>query len=243
MSQIVKVDRKLDFRDAATYSKNIYGHPFTEKSIFDEDFFVPQAYHGWVEEETNGGTIAWAAPHALTLTTGGVDNDVCELTHPSTWTGSRNAMVQFRAKMDGIATVGVNIGLVDADMSTNDQMCFEIGAGVATLTNARATNGVAFVFDTDGDPDYWYMCATKADVEGTPVSLAIAPVAATYAWFGIKLDSSGNATFYYNFKPVGYQAAAVGGTTALKPYVANIARTGAVRVATVDRFIGWQDEA
>jgi hypothetical protein len=86
------------------------------------------------------------------------------------------------------------------------------------------------------------MCATKGDAEGTPVSLALAPVASTYAWFGIKVDTSGNVTYYYNFKAVGLQAAALTASTALLPYVANIARAGAVRVATVDRIICWQDE-
>jgi hypothetical protein len=242
MSQQVKVDRDLIFQGAAEYSQNIVGNPFTTRVCFDENFFFPCDEHDWVEEETNGGTIAWAAPHSETLTTGGANDDVAEFSHASTWTGSRNAMMQARINLTSIADVGVNVGFVDADMSTDDQICFEISAGAATLVNARGNEGACFVYDTDGNPDYWYMCAVDSGTEGTPVSLGVAPVAATYAWFGVKVDTSGNVTYYYNFKPVGFQAAAVTASTALLPYVSVIARTTAAKVVTVDRIICWQDE-
>ncbi len=248
MGQQVKVDRELVFQGVANYSQNIEGNPFPKRVNYLEHFIIPQAYAGFTEGEANGGTIAWAAPHTLTLTTGGVDDDNAELTHPSTWTGSRNAMIQAKVKVDVITTVALNIGFVAAAMATNDQIGFEITAAAATLVNARASDGACFVFDTDGTPDYWYMCATKAAAEGTPIVLSVrgsskAPVAATYAWFGVKLDTSGNVTYYYNFEPVGYQAAAVTAATAQLPYVAIQARAGAVRVATVDALYCWQDEA
>lgn len=242
MGQEIKVDRKLIFRNSAAHQQNVEGNVFAKRPTFDMDFFSALDLTAWVEEEANGGTIAWAAPHSVTLTTGSTNDDVAELSHASTWTATRNCGMQARVKMDIITAIGVNIGFVDADMSTNDRICFEL-TGTA-LTNARVTDGAAFVFDTDGTTDVWYVAAVDTDVEGTPAALSVsaAPVANTYAWFGITLDTSANATFYYNFKSVGYLPACTTTTALLLPYVSVVTRAAAAKVVTVDRIVCWQDE-
>jgi hypothetical protein len=117
--------------------------------------------------------------------------------------------------------------------------------------DARGTNGAAFVFDTDGTTDVWYCCAVNADTEGTPATFTgstygatTAPVADTYANMRVELNSDGDATFYYNGEPVGFQAECLAhaSTDLLTPYVAVIAREGAAKVLTIDRITCWQDE-
>lgn len=247
MGQQVKISRSLVYQGVAEFTRNIKGNPNPERACFDEHFFFDLSEHDWVEGEANGGTIAWAAPHIVTLTTGGTNDDVNELSHAMTMTCNKNFFIQFRAHTDIITAVGINLGVVDAAMATNDQICFEL-TGTA-LVNARVTDGAAFVFDTDGSNDVWYTAATKGDAEGTPATFTgqtygatTAPVASTYAYFGIKGDTSGNITYYYNGEAVGYGAAALTNTTALLPYVANIDREGAAKVVTVDRITIWQDD-
>ncbi len=248
MSQQIPVARWIIFKGEAAFTQNIRGNPNPLKPCFDEHFFFDLSEHDWVEGEANGGTIAWTAPHIVTLTTGSVNDDVNELSHAMTMTCNKNFFIQFRAHTDSIAATGINIGVVDAVQATNDEICFEI-TGTA-LVNARVSNGAAFVYDTDGSTNIWYACATKGDAEGDPAAFTgatygatTAPVASTYAYFGIKgEETTGDVTFYYNNEPVGHQAAALTASTALVPYVSNITRTTGAKVVTVDRITVWQDE-
>ncbi len=251
MPMQVKAFDKFEALRQANNRANFAGNFMEEKVRLHDHFIAAPSEQDWVEEATNGATIAQAAADGgtVTITLGGTDNDVGEFSHAAQWSAAKNCVMEARVKVDAITTVGLNIGWVDADMSTNDQMCYEIAAGAATLVNARVSDGAAFVFDTDGLTDVWYTAAVKADAEGTPATFTgntngatTAPEVATYANFRVKLDSDGDAFFFYNGEMVGYQATAVTVATLQCPYVAIIARTGAVRVATVDRITCWQDE-
>ncbi len=249
MSQQVRVEQDIVFAGRAAYTANIKGNPMPEKVILHDHFIAAPSEQDWVEEGTNGGTIAQAAANGgtVTLTLGGANDDVAEFSHAAQWSAAKNAVVEARVKIDDITNVGVNIGWIDADMSTNDQIGFEI-TGTA-LVNARATDGAVFVFDTDGSNDVWYVAATKANTEGTPATFTgqtngatTAPVNGAYANLRVELNSDGDATFYYNGEAVGFLPTAVTVATLQCPYVANIAREGTAKVATIDRITCWQDE-
>ena len=164
-----------------------------------------------------------------------------EFSHAVQWSGTKNCTMEARIHVDDITAVGINVGWIDADRSTDNEIGFEI-TGVV-LVNARANEGAVFVFDTDGDTDVWYVAATDSGTEGTPVAArgALVPVNSTYANLRVKIDSSGNATFYRNGVSVGYLPGAITGSGLLTPYVALIARGGA-RTLTIDRIDCWQDE-
>lgn len=239
----LRIGRKLEFSREANRQENIYGNPSYEKCVLYDDFLGGAVKGDWVEGEANGGTIAQAALQggALTMTTGATIDDNAELAHGIQWSGTKSAVFEARVKVDVITTVAMVVGFNDSAAEGNDVLPFEITAGAATLVNGKTTNGVAFIFDTDGSVDYWYMAATKADAEGTPVVTAYAPVADTYEIFRIELDTSGNATFYRNGIAIGYQAACITAATLLTPYIGVMARTTSARVLTVDYVKCWQD--
>jgi len=250
MSQQVRIARDLVFAGYANQSANIKGNAMMEKVYLHDHFIADPDEQDWVEEASNGSTIAQAAANGgtVTITTGGTDDDVGEFSHAAQWSGSKNCVMEARVKVDDITTVGLNVGWIDADMSANDQICYELD-GTNALVNARGSDGAAFVFDTDAGTDVWYCAAVKSDTEGTPVTLAggtygatTAPVNNTYANFRVALDTSGNATFYYNGEAVGYLPECCTAATLMCPYVAIVARDGVARVATIDRITCWQDE-
>jgi len=250
MSQQVRVEQDLVFAGKAEYTPNVKGNMMMEKVYFHDHFLSALAYSSWVEEETNGGTATQTAANGGTvvLTAGATADDDCvEFSHAAQWSGAKNCVMEARLKLTGITAIGVNVGWLDADMSSNDKIGFEL-TGVA-LVNARGADGAAFVFDTDGDTDVWYCCAVKAATEKTPATFTgktngatTAPVAGTYATFRVALNTAGDATYYYNGECVGHQAAVVTAATLQCPYVALIARENAAKTVTVDRITCWQDE-
>ena len=250
MQQLI-VSRDLVFQGYANYNRNVIGDFMPDRVIFDEHFIFDCSEHDWSEGESYGGTIAWAAPHTETLTTGAVQYDEAELSHASTWTAAKNAAIEVRLQVDAIEHVAINAGFVDSTRhtaTTDNQICFEF-SGTA-LEASRCSNGVVFLFDTDGTgADVWYMTSEKSDQAVTPVAVldvaaaAVAPEPDTYVRLKIALNASGDATYYYNGRAVGFREAAVTTTTALLPYVAVLGQAGpTARVLTVDRITCWQDD-
>ncbi len=255
MSQHVTVEqggakgRGLEFRGVANQKRNIYGIPMLAKVYIDDHFLTgTTSYMGWLERETDGGTIAAGTGMGgtITITTDGSDDGCAEFYRVAHFSAYKNCGMEARIKLNTITFAGINVGFVDAVHAVDNQINYEITAGAATLVDARATNGAAFVFDTDGTPDVWRCCAVKADAEGTPIAAigTLAPVADTYANLRVQLDSSGNATFYYNGTAVGYLPAclAYSSTDMLTPYIGFIERSASARILTVDRVTVWQDE-
>ena len=220
-----------------------------KKVILDDHFLTgTTSYLGWLERETNGGTIAAGTGMGgdITMTTDGSDDCCAEFYRVAHFSASKNCGMEARIKLNTITFAGINVGFVDAVHAVNDQINFEITAAAATLVNGRATDGAAFVFDTDGSVDVWYCCAVDSDVEGTPVAAigTLAPVADTYARLGVQLNSAGGATFYYNGIAVGFLPACLSYATTdmLTPYIGFIERSASARILTIDRVTVWQDE-
>lgn len=244
--QEVKVNRSMDFVGAANEESNIGGLPMYKKVFFHDHFIADADESDWVEEDTNGCTTSHSAANggATILTLGTTLDDCGEFSHTAQWSATKNCVMEARVHVDVITLVGINVGWVSADMSTNDTIAFEITTGAATLSNGPTNDGAAFVFDTLGTPDVWYCAATKATVDGTPVAATgtRAPVAGTFQNLRVALNSDGDATFYFNGTPVGFLPTCITAATLLTPYCAVISRTTAARVLTIDRITCWQDE-
>jgi hypothetical protein len=166
MSQQIRVEKSLQFKDFAT----IGGNPSFTKNVIYDDFLGAALDAGrWVFAGDNGGTeaITVAQGGTVTLTTGATDNDRSLLASPLNFLCSKNPVIEARIKVSAATTVGLNFGFNDATTEGNDALAAEI-TGVA-LTNAKSTDFVGFVYDTDGTNDFWHVAATKADTEGTPV--------------------------------------------------------------------------
>ncbi len=250
MSQKVEVqgagsaDRGLIFSRDAANQPNVVGNFMPERVILHDHFIADYSEQDWVAEATNGSTIAQAVANGgtVTIVTSGSNDDVGEFSHAVQWSGAKNCVMEARIHTNSIVAIGINGGWIDADISTNDQIGFEI-TGTA-LVNARANEGAVFVFDTDGDTNVWYVAATDSGTEGTPVAArgTLAPVASTFANIRVVINTDGDATFYYNGVSVGFLPTAITASTLLTPYVAYIARTGSAKTLTIDRITCWQDE-
>ena len=242
--QEVDVNRSLEFKNSAANAPNIKGNPMYEKVFFTDHFIADADESDWVEEDTNGCTTTHSAANggATILTLGGTNDDVGEFSHTVQWSASKNCVMEARVHTDDITNVGINVGWVSADMSTNDVIAFSI-TGTA-LATGPTNDGVAFVFDTDGSTDVWYGAATKATADGTPIAISGTriPVNSTFQNLRVALNSDGDANFYFNGKSVGVLPACVTASTLLTPYCAIISRTTAAHILTIDRVTMWQDE-
>lgn len=219
---------------------NLKGVPFPEKTILFDHFLGDVLADQWAPSGDNGGTeaITVASGGTVTLTTSTADDDRSILASELNWKSSKNCGMFAKVKVDAITTVGMFIGFNDAKTEANDLLPF--GYATATLTDT-ATDAVGWLFDTDATNDYWCMVNTKNGTDAVQETTT-APVAATYAVLGVTLDTSGNATFWYNGEAVGYKASAITTTVALTPFFGLISRAGsAARVMSVDYVLVYQD--
>ncbi len=236
------VSRVLKFTGIASYTDNIRGNLSYEKVVLYDDFLgggVDET-NDWVVNEDHGGTGAINASSCGTyrLTTSTANNDKMEIANSLIWYASEACIMEARIKIDNAATALINVGWADAAEYSDNQTCFEISS--ATIVD-RCTDGACWVFDTNADDDYWYMCNSLAGVQvGT--SYGSAPTAGTYETFRVALDTSGNATFYRNGNPEGFKALAVTTTADLTPYIAVLSRSGsAARNLDIDYIKCWQN--
>lgn len=242
MSQQIRVGRDLVFTSAASIHPNIEGNPMFDKVVYYDDFLGDAIRDEWNPVSDNGGTVAITAASGgtVTLTTSTVDNDRAILTQGLNWYCAKKPFVFAKVKVDAITTVGLNVGFSDALTEGDDHLAFEISGTTIVDT---CTDGACWVFDTDATNDYWHYCNTKNGTQAGTAYGTNAPVAATYVWLGVGLDTSGNATFYYNGNAVGYKASAVTTSTALTPFFGVISRAGsAARVMSIDKVYIFQDE-
>ena len=244
--QEVYATREMGVKGHANDIPNFSGNFMPEKVILHDHFIADADENDWVEEDTNGCTTTHSAANggATILTLGAVDDDCGEFSHTAQWSAAKNCVMEARVHVTVITLVGINVGWVSADMSTDDTIAFQLTAGAATLATGPTNDGAAFVFDTDGTPDVWYCAATKATVDGTPVAATgtRAPVASTFQNLRVALNSDGDATFYFNGIAVGFLPTCITAATLLTPYCAVISRTTGAKVLTIDRVTCWQDE-
>lgn len=149
-----------------------------------------------------------------------------------------NLVFECRLKAAAVTSVAIFVGLTDQVSSLEMPVN---GSGSGNGITTTATDAVGFVFDTTmTDASFW--CTGVAnDVDGTHVTSSVAPVAATYNYLRIEIDSSGNATFYIDGSRVGYVASAVTITVGLTPCVAIFRRSASSTTLDVDYIRIAQD--
>jgi hypothetical protein len=136
---------------------------------------------------------------------------------------------EAKVKISAITNVAIFVGLSD-QVSTLEEAASLSG----TTFTTNATDAAGFLFDTAATTDTIRCVGVKADVDGTAVDTSLAFVADTYIVFGVRLDSSGNATYLMDGAAVGYVANAVTASVALAPYIGVCARAAASRTCSAD---------
>jgi len=192
MSQQLLIDKALKIKSR---TDNIEGNYSPEKMVLYDDFTgIALDAERWVFAGNNGGTEAITAGTngTVTLTTSTSDNDRSIIASPLNFLCAKNPVIEACFKVSAATTVGINFGFSDATTEGDNVLAMELAAGA--LVNAKATDCVGFVFDTDDTYDHWYYGATKADTEGTPA------LAKATAWI---TSATNNATnpFSYPVSP------------------------------------------
>ena len=141
--------------------------------------------------------------------------------------------LQARLKLGTITNVYAFVGFTDLATSLEAPATLS-----ATTFTTNATDAVGFMFDTTATVDTWRMVGVKADVDAmtdatSKFATDTAPVADTYATFRIEIDSTGNATFFYNGAEAARLANAVTAATDLTPTL-NYANLSGTTARTMD---------
>lgn len=168
----------------------------------------------------DGAVVAGAVGGVFRLTAGdsagSVAADGAELNSGMLqWKASQGCLsFMARVSLGSIASVSCFIGLTD-----NTSLEAPIQAsGTANGITTNATDAVGFLFDTSMTDDNWWLTGVANDVDATAQNTGIAPVAGTYEWLRVDVDTSGNATFFRNGVSVGTAMSnAVTATVGLTP--------------------------
>ena len=188
------------------------------------------------------GTSAVAlADGGITLTTAATNAKTCSYAfggiHVRT---AKNPAVEFKFQIDDIANVAINAVLNDEVDENSGLLPFTISG--TTITD-NATDGAGLVFDTEQTTDRYYIVNTNNGTQaGTLLSALRAPfAAATDIRVRVKVDSSGNAWYYFNGIFVGYKASALRTTIAYVPYFGIRNNNASAHVATLRYVRLWED--
>lgn len=222
------------------HGKQIW-QPSAEKAAIFEDFgtlLIPAtlAFTEGTDSSTSDGAIVSGAENGVYRLTAGdsagtVAADQAQIAGALRWKASTGGLVfAARVALGAITTVTCFVGLTD---STSLETPIESAASADTITT-NATDAVGFMFDTRMATDRWWLVGVANDVDASKQDAGIAPVASTYEWLQIEIDSSGNASFYRNGSPLGsVMTGAVTPSVALCPIIC-IRPEGAVAGRTID---------
>lgn len=139
---------------------------------------------------------------------------------------------EAKVKVSAITDIAIYVGFSDQVSSLEEAASL---SGTTFTTNA--TDAVGFLFDTAATTDTIRAVGVANGTDATHVDTSVAYVADTYKILGIKLDSSGNATFLIDDVAVAYVEDAVTATVALAPYIGVCSRGAATRTCTVDYLL------
>src|SRR3990167_2373434 len=198
MGQDVKVARRLTFQGAANDKQNLIGNPNPEKVCVSYDFTElalddTNKYTPFIDSTS---AIALASG-GITLTTAATSAKTCTQTQGGIWWyPAKKCIVEMRFKIDVITNVAIFAGFSDAVSEASSLLPF--GIVTATLTDT-ATDGAGFLRDTRQTNAYFNIVNTKDNTEAfTQLGSSRVPVADTFLILRVKIDTSGNATYYWN---------------------------------------------
>jgi hypothetical protein len=202
--------------------------------------------NGWLSRKGTTNAVDWTLTEGVA---GGIVGKVgdttasmavsgIQLARGLNWKANMGGLRQlWRVKLGIITNIAVFIGFTDQVAAL--EMPIQSAASANTITT-NATDACGFFFDTSMTADTWWTAGVKADVDTTHFNTTFAPVADTYAYFGIEVSALGAASFFYNGQQVGTTMAnAVTATVALTPVIAAFNRTtanGATTIVTANLF-------
>ena len=241
MSQVVNVDRKIVFKADANEQPNITGDMDCERMHFVEYWFDDTTSALWTE--TLDGTSDNIAPTAggypgLTLTTGTADNEVSFLGTALVFDITKNPVIETYVSLVDVSGTSFYFGFSDANTETSPASTIDYADG--TLA-AAAADAAGFVSDADKSSSLYYAAHIKTAGSVAGASTGETPTDNTWQRLRIKLDSSGNCTWYINDTAVYHKAAAVTDVPLCAVYNFGTRADDGSNVVYVRYFKAWQD--
>lgn len=219
-------------------------------AVFDDFMGGGQAFSttiidGWRSRKGTTNAVDWTVTEAVNGTVVGTIGDTTasmavsgvQLDRGLDWKANQGGLSFLaRVKLSQITTIAAFIGFTDQVGAL--EMPIQSAASANTLTT-NATDAVGFMFDTSMTDDKWWLTGVANNTDATHQNTTYAPVAATYATFGIEVTADGKATFYYNGAQVGTtMSGAVTATVALTPVIAGFNRTTSATPTITADYLG-----
>jgi len=211
MSQQVTVDREIKFRASAQSRPNVTGNFSTERMTsvdwFDQTTLdTTNDYTATLGGTSDAAALVASGTNGVLLTTGTADNEVSFLGTALVFDISNEPEIEARVTIADVSGTCFFFGFSDANTETTPASTIDYADG--TLA-AAATDASGFVVDADKSSSLVY-CAHIA------TGGSVAGIATSETWtdgethnLRVKLNSSGNASYFIDGVQVGYKAAAV----------------------------------
>ena len=241
MSQIVSVDRYLQFKADASEQDNVKGNMSYERMHYVDYWLDDTNSALWTE--TLDGTNDHISPTAggypgLTLLSGDTDDEVSFLGTALIFDISKNPIIETYVSISDVSQTSFFFGFSDANTETTPASTIDYAGG--TLA-AAATDAAGFVSDADKGSSLFYCASIATGGSVTATSSGITPTDNSWYKLRVKLDSSGNATFYINNVPVHYEPTAVTDVPLCAIYNFGTRDNGGGDAIYVRYFKAWQD--
>ena len=210
MSQQVRVEREILFAGDANQEANVNGNLLTKRACrvdwFDQatldttnDYVQTLGGTGDTGALVAGGAIGFKGA------TGSSDNEISFLSTQLVFDITQNPEIESKIEVTDAANSFFFFGFSDATSETTPNATIDASGGTVA---AAATDAVGFFMDADKSSLLYYASiATGGSVTGTSTGVTWADAAKKT--LRVKLDTSGNATFFVDGVIVGYTAAAV----------------------------------
>jgi len=211
MSQIVRVNRKIQFASDAQHQANVSGNLDPER-MCSIDWFDQTAldttndYTATLGGNNDAVGLNASGINGLKMTTGDGDNEISFLGTALIFDISNEPEIATRVKIADVSGTVFFFGFSDANTETTPAATIDYAD--ATLA-AAATDACGFVVDADKGTSSIYCAsiATGGSVAATDSGLDWTDNQVKE--LRIKIDSSGNVTWYVDNAPVFYKATAV----------------------------------
>ena len=243
MSQQVRVSRCIQFVGDANEEANIKGNLSTNKMCV-VDWFNQTALDTTNDYTvTVGGTndsiaLTAAGKHGVTLLSGDTDNEVCFMGTALIFDITQNPIIECKVNISDISQSSFYFGFSDAN--TESTPASTIDYADETLA-AAATDAAGFVSDADKSSSLFYAAYIKTGGSVAGASTGVTPTDTSWHVLRVKLDSSGNCTWYIDGKAVYYKAAAVTDVPLCAIFNAGTRDDGGGDPIYVKYLKAWQD--
>lgn len=245
MSQIVKVDRRIEFAVDAAQDANVYGD-MLPKRMTSIDWFDQKAlnttndYTVTVDGTSDAVALSAGGINGVTITTGSTDNEISFLGTALIFDASNNPSIEARVTIADVSGTSFFFGFSDANTETTPASTIDYADG--TLA-AAATDAAGFVVDADKSSSAVYVAsiATGGTVKGALASPSVVWADGETKSLRVSLDSSLGARYFIDGVQVGYQALAVTDVPFCAIFNAGTRANDGSNTVIVKYLAKWQD--